>query len=146
MVDLNEDITSTHTTQMFQLLGLHELIINKHKNKTLQPTWNRGFIPIDGIFISKSLKPTASGYTSLSYFPSDHMALWTDLNITNVFGSKIPQTIHPNANWLKLRDPNVVKTFNRYYSKFIISKKLLEIINNVYWRWSIPVSFNDQDE
>ena len=75
MVDLNEVVTATPITQMFQSLGLHKAIVKKHKNKILQPTWSRGSVLIDEIFISKSLKPTASGYISFNSFPSDHRAL-----------------------------------------------------------------------
>ena len=41
IANLNEDITSTPITQMFQLLGRHEAIINK-QTKLLHPIWNRG--------------------------------------------------------------------------------------------------------
>ena len=90
MVDLNEDVTSTHITQFFQSLRLCKAIINKHKNKILKSTWNRGSVPIDGIFVSNFINPTTSGYAAFSNFPSDHRVLWIDLNITNLFGSKIP--------------------------------------------------------
>ena len=60
MGSFNEDVTSPVITCMFSSLVVYDVIIVRHPYSPLQLTWNRGSVPIDRIFISRSIHPTVT--------------------------------------------------------------------------------------
>ncbi len=69
--------------------GLHEAILTKHRDKPTVATYNRNHDckPIDGIFA------TAGGYYAFDEaIQSPHRALWVDIDLASVFGTKLGPT------------------------------------------------------
>ena len=85
------------------------------------PTRLPGSRPIDGLFITLGLTGLKCGY--LECF-SDHKALWIDVPIPLVFGSRIPPIVRPAARRLKTTDPRIVH-------------KYLQLLHQEYTRHSI---------
>jgi hypothetical protein len=63
-LDANEDVREGPVSDMFERLGLQEVILTRHYNYSPPATYNRNTqqVPIDGIFISSELKVTGAGY------------------------------------------------------------------------------------
>ena len=77
MVDLNEDVASDNITSFFYNLQLEEAITDRHATlQGIQPTYQRGSRPIDGIFMSQHLEIQAGGYLPFGAASSDHRAIW----------------------------------------------------------------------
>jgi exonuclease III len=92
MGDFNEDVRSHFISRFFDSLGMHESIIGKH-GENAPNTFYQGTVPIDGIFMTKNLIATRSGYTQTSWgMPSDHRLLWIDIRLSDMLGEHAPIT------------------------------------------------------
>ena len=76
--DWNENVKEHNITDWMALFGLKEAVASLHSGRP-PPTYHRGSDPIDGIFISKELDPSRSGYLDFGELPGDHRGLWMDL-------------------------------------------------------------------
>jgi len=125
-MDANEDLshpTSKVQTAMYELGLEHPMYENFHPS--LPNTCKRGSAPIDGMFVTEGLRPSAMGYFSFDEFPSsDHRVLWLDFDNTELFGNRIPNIITPAARRLKLEDPAVVERFVSHYTAYLKKTKL----------------------
>ena len=89
MGDFNENVTNKRFTTGLGQLGLVEVLSNKYGKPP--NTYNRGTIPIDGIFASTSLQITQGGYTASDWgMQSDHRLLWIDICSNEMFGNLHP--------------------------------------------------------
>lgn len=121
-MDCNEDVTSDAWHSWLHKRGLSNGIIPNHGPSP--STYHKGSYPIDGIFVSSTIKVTRSGYHPFGTFPSDHRSLWIDVSYTNAFGYQMPNVVIPNARHLKTGDPHIVQKFNSEYTKYIRYHKL----------------------
>ena len=106
IMDANEDVT----TQQFQTwLQQNDLVeaIAAHREERAPATYHRGSKQIDGIFISTSINPIASGFLPFGVFPSDHRAIWIKISFDNMFGYKMKRITTPQARRLKCNNPKV---------------------------------------
>ena len=62
-------------TNKLKQLGLYKSITDFHEEKDIQPTYNRGQLPIDRLFLSHSITITSGGYLPFSKVPLDYRAL-----------------------------------------------------------------------
>ena len=108
--DWNEKINSDNITQWMALFDLRELVTSLHDGDP-PPTYNRGRDPIDGIFGSSNLNPSATGYLEFDRIPGDHCGLWIDVPNTQLLGYKMKDIPRHKARRLKLEDPRVVKKY-----------------------------------
>ena len=90
MIDLNENITSQNITDTFQQIGLREAITTKYGHTGTVPTYQRGQVPIDGIFLSPTLKISIGGYFPFHAFPTDHRFIWAKISFASCFGYRLP--------------------------------------------------------
>ena len=74
-IDLNKHIINSEEAKRLQDIGLFDAISEKYYSLGLVPTYQRGQVPIDGIFISPSLAITTGGYFSIGYVSSNYRAL-----------------------------------------------------------------------
>jgi len=86
VIDLNKHIIHSNKAKQLHNIRLVEAIIDKHHNLELVPTYQRGQVPIDSIFISSSLLITSGGYFLLDLAPTNHCTLWIKIKISLVFG------------------------------------------------------------
>lgn len=124
MMDLNEDITSTAIVHLFSQIGLKEAITTQNGPSGVEPTYNRGSYPIDGIYTSSTLVTTASGYLPFGEFPSDHRGLWLKVDFSSAFGAKMDPFIPPAVRRLNCDNPTWVKKFQNSYESYITQHKL----------------------
>ena len=54
MMDANEDVTCPEMVNALRYVGLVEAITTKHKDSGFVPTYQRGSVPVDGLWISPS--------------------------------------------------------------------------------------------
>eukprot|EP00978_Attheya_sp_CCMP212_P011445 scaffold28228_cov35-Attheya_sp.AAC.1 len=81
-------------------------------------THARGSLPIDGIFGTAGLKPTACGFTPFDHgIGGDHRLVWIEFTYVNAFGHRLPALDRPLGRRLKLNDPRVKKSFRLHREK-----------------------------
>jgi len=112
MADMNKDVCSPIIKNTFRAVGLVEGLTSQH----LRPpaTNNQGSNPIDSIFVPITLLDQCqTGYLEFSEaVPSNHQALWLDINAQSVSPIE-PETIkRPWAHWLQCCNPHVVQRYN----------------------------------
>jgi hypothetical protein len=91
MMDVNEDVRRGDTDNLFQFLGMTEVILCRHSSKSPPATYNRNNNrdPIARIWITSMLPCRARGY-----FPfkgeaqSDHRLLFIEIEASNAFGNQ----------------------------------------------------------
>ena len=69
MIDLNERITSDTVIELFENVGLAEAITHHHRAAGLVPTHQRESKLIDGIYTSRTLQVSSSGYLPFGIIP-----------------------------------------------------------------------------
>jgi hypothetical protein len=67
ILDANEDIRKGYAQEQFAKLGLVEAIVDRHGDAP--PTYDDGSKPIDGIFVSPTLKGCRCGYEAFGDGP-----------------------------------------------------------------------------
>jgi hypothetical protein len=73
---------------------------------------NTNHEPIDGIWVTSGLKAPSAGYLSFGDgCPSDHRALWIDLDYDGVFGYKGHPHVPPAIRRLNSRNPRIVEKY-----------------------------------
>ena len=125
LADMNSDVNCTAINNWCEQHNLREIITKTHQTTNgYSPTYHRGTIPIDGIFISSNISVHKCGYLPFDAFPSDHRAIWIDLQINEIFGSKMCTLHRPAARRLKCGDPRIMKKWKKVYTRFIKQHKL----------------------
>jgi hypothetical protein len=121
-IDMNDDIRTSAFSKALQQQGLVDICTTKHGNNA-PPTYARGSAPIDGIFVSKSLLRSASGYLPIA---CDHRVLWIDIPYALAFGRSLKFIPQPQPKRLTLQDPRVVKKYNANLYTFLKESSFLE--------------------
>ena len=119
LIDLNEEVTSSPAARKLISLGLQECITNRHSEDMPPPTCIKGSKPIDGIFLSPTLHITKGGYLPFNHFPTDHRALWIDLDMDNLCGNTMAPILHPQARRLKCNDPTTQNKWIKLYTSYL---------------------------
>ena len=100
------------------------------------PTYNRGSVPIDGLFVSRTLRGLKCGYDG---FVWDHRLLWIELPLTIAFGHDVPPIAQAKARRLKCEDPRVVKRYLEVYKADILQFGMLKLAKGLQeWASFIP--------
>ena len=145
LMDCNEDVRNRRFKQKMLNAGLTEAITNDNERLTC-PTHSRGSTPIDGIFISHTIHPRASGYLPFGEFPSDHRAIWIDISHENAFGSNTLKTVRPRARKLKSNDPKVRNKFIKDYENHLRQHKAIPKLYDLQNRMTLPLRREDSSE
>ena len=128
-MDANENVGNIHITNRFEAVGLKEAILDKHREKEgIQPTYQRGREPIDGIFISHNLEIEEAGYLPFGEGPSDHRGLWIKIKEDDIFDYSMGKVTPPSARRLTLDNPRVTKKWVNIYKEFLLEHNLFERI------------------
>ena len=92
MGDWNESVQGKMMKQWMGIFGLEEAITGLHEGEA-PATYQRGRLPIDGIYVSPSILPSRGGYLPFGMIPGDHRGIWIDIERKHFFGynmSNIP--------------------------------------------------------
>lgn len=114
-LDANEDVRRGDTATIFASLGMREVILDAHANKSPPATCDKNMNrePIDGIFATPGLGILAGGYSPFnSGCPSDHRYLWIDITYQDAYGYPAPPLVSPEVRRLKTTDLKMVKKYN----------------------------------
>jgi hypothetical protein len=114
-MDANEDVRKGTVHDTFAALGLREAILEKHHDQSPPATQNRNTKrqPIDGIWVSSSLKISAGGYLPFGdACPSDHRMLMIEIQYSVAFGQRPQEIDKLKPKRLKTSDPRLVKKYN----------------------------------
>ncbi len=129
--DFNEDVRDHPIRPMFDKFNMHELILAQHGNNAPN-TFRNGSTPIDAIFGTKGIDIISGGYTSGRWgTPSDHRALWVDIDIYSTFGGLSPPLWKPRMRRLKLEDPVTVNKFIQLRTKHMDKHQLLQLRDQI---------------
>jgi hypothetical protein len=125
MGEFNEDIRANCIKNMFQGLGMREIILERRGNTAPNTYWD-GTVPIDGIFITLDIHAIQGGYTPTRWgINSDHRLLWIDIDESSIFGNESTTFWRPHARRLKMDDPRIVKRYNHIRETLIKKDNLL---------------------
>jgi hypothetical protein len=126
MIDLNDNILNSEASRQLQSIGLKEGITQRHDEKQIMSTCNRGNYAIDGIFVSSTIMIQKGGYCPFNIFPSDHRALWIDVTMSNLCGNKMAAVMHPQARRLKCNSPKVQEKWRELYLQALHDKSAVQ--------------------
>ena len=111
-LDVNDDVRDTREgtfTRKMNQLGLVESISDQYGHDG-PATYKNGSNPIDGIYVSRTLRGLKCGY--LPFHPSfDHRLGWIEIPMIIAFGDNIPQIVKSSARRLKCEDPRIVQKY-----------------------------------
>ena len=120
LADMNSDINSNKIKSWCATYNLKEIITDKHKNnQEVEPTYHKGSLPIDGVFITPNITVHKCGYLPFGALPSDHRCIWIELKVSETLGSKMSPLNKPQARRLKCSDPRIMKKWEKAYKRFI---------------------------
>ena len=139
--DWNEDVNDVQR-KYFGPLGIREVLLEKYG--PAPNTFEFGSKPIDGIFMSSTLKIQQGGYLPFGDgVDSDHRSLWVDIPYSDAFGhnTSIPRLL---ARRLTCKHPAIRDRFISAYEKFVTEHRLLEKTQALLERATYPLSQYDQ--
>jgi hypothetical protein len=146
MGDFNESTNSDNITQYFDEFGLTDALTLMHPTSQPSPTYNRGINPIEGIFISATVRTHYGGYLPFGLFPSDHRCIWIDIDIDATLGALPDGMTVPQARRLKCEDPALVQKFLNTYEDQLQQHNLINRAFSLQSRLTVPITFDDQRE
>lgn len=106
-IDANEDVRTGSFARNMHGLGLSDICTSRHGIDP-PPTYARGSLPIDAIFVSASLLQSRCGYTKIV---SDHRVLWVDIPHQSLFGTRLSSLPGRSPQRLVLNDPRIVSKY-----------------------------------
>jgi hypothetical protein len=126
ILDANEDIRKGYAQEQFNRLGLSESVIDRHGQQAPN-TYIDGSDPIDGIFVSPTLRGCKCGYAAFGDGPPGitHRLVWIDIPVSQAFGN-VMQSRKFTARKLQNYDPRITAKYLKVYKKFLKSHKLDE--------------------
>ena len=97
---------------------MREVILEAHDHRKAPPTHQRGSKPIDGIWATAGISPTACGYCEFGKgFPGDHRLLWIDIDYVSAFRClSLPLNRH-KACKVSMKNPRSIKNNSEYISQ-----------------------------
>ena len=107
--DLNEDISSDAIRTTLLRAGLTDICTTRHGRPP--PTSTEGSSPIDGIFVSSTLRSCRCGILDF-YNSMDHRPVWIDVPHSLAFGYNVEHPAPRRLTRLNLKDARCV---TRYY-------------------------------
>ena len=119
-IDCNEDARSGAIAKMLRCLGMKDAILGLHSKSDPPETCNKNHNrrPIDGIFVTSGIKPTAGGYSSYGQMmDSDHRTLWIDIPFTSFLGHNPPNRPNRQPRRLRGKDPRTTEKYNHITKK-----------------------------
>ena len=120
-IDANKDIRTGKIQKMLtKKIHLRDAILDLHSNDSPPETCNKNTkrVPIDGIFVSHGIQPTAGGYSSYGQTASsDHRTLWIDIPFTSMLGFNPPNRPTKPKRRLKGKDPRNRQRYNKLTKK-----------------------------
>ena len=129
-MDANDDVRRSTLKSRLEKLGLVESITSRH-GLNGPPTYDRGSAPIDGLFVSRTLRGLKCGYDG---FVWDHRLLWIEIPLTIAFGHDVPPIIKAKARRLKCEDPRVVKRYLEAYKADILQFDMMGLAKRLQER------------
>jgi hypothetical protein len=111
-MDANDDVTKGPIARAMREAGLVDVI--SHRHGTGPATFQRGVVPIDGMFVTPSLGGCVCGYVE---GVSDHAVVWVDIPYPVAFGLDYEIGTKPPPRRLKCSDPRVVRRYVQILEK-----------------------------
>eukprot|EP00978_Attheya_sp_CCMP212_P007809 scaffold18161_cov56-Attheya_sp.AAC.6 len=144
MGDFNEDIRGPTIMEFFEKMGMRNLFLDM-QGQDMPGTHARGSLPIDGIFGTAGLKPTACGCTPFDHgIGGNHRLVWIEFTYVNAFSHRLPALGRPVGQRLKLNDLRVKKSFRLHREKFAKQHNLRKQMFSVESDASYPPSQVEQ--
>jgi hypothetical protein len=106
-IDANTDTRAGDFPQILASIGILNIFQRKFGN-TIPPTYARGSIPIDSIFVTASLLNSEAGFLPII---GDHRALWLDIPQSIAFGRELENIQPVRPSRLSLQDPRIIKKY-----------------------------------
>ena len=147
MGDFNHHLESPPMVNFVSSLNLHNIHKTLHMSFNPNiPTFNRGSQTIDAIFASQGISAIKGGFLDFDHFPTDHRALWGDLDISATFGHISPMPHTPQKRRLQCEDPRAVEKFCSEYKALIKKSDLTGRVNKLMESISGTLTVNQRLE
>ena len=134
LVDANEDTSCGKLWQRLRQpdLDMHEGIQTKHPNLPKTPTFRDGWVPIDGIFVTKDLPLETGTWLAVGKAPGDHRHAVVDIKWNILLGECVHKIVRPNARRLSTRILKARKKYVIRLEEHSRGHKLLQRLHHVY--------------
>ena len=143
MIDANEDVRDGPLSKRLRELGLISPIQTKFGSLNMPPTYHRGSVPIDAIFVSPSVCVDKTGMLEFGNGPGDHRAIFIDVHQQYIIGED-PYKIHrQQARRLISTNPMVVDRFNRDFEFQLSRNHVHEQMEALYNSCSNPMTTSE---
>ena len=96
-------------------MGLMSVLQTRFGRPYMPPTFQRGSIPIDNIFVSPSISASRAGMLEFGNGPGDHRALFLDVCQESLIGLDSYKIHRQPVRRLISTNPVVIDRFNRDY-------------------------------
>ena len=90
------------------------------------PTHQKGSLPIDGIFTSRTIAVHKAGYLEFGAIKSDHRILWIKVHPNCLLGFKPPKIFHFTARSLQCTIPTVQDLWKKLYKERLRQHNLIQ--------------------
>jgi hypothetical protein len=131
MLDANEDVRSGPLATLFTEIGLREGITSHHHDLPSPKTYNRGRLPIDGIFLTGDLIVNNAGWLPFDKSLGDHRLGYIDMDWSNFVGSDALHIVRPPARRLSTQIPRALQSYNGHLEKFFTQHKILLRLHHI---------------
>ena len=121
--DFNEDLNNSAFVEDLGHLGISS-VMSKHRGAT-PATQNRGSTTIDGIFVSKNLRVSASGFSDFGDGPGDHRTVFVDIPKVDLEGNDLSPFQQMPRRRLISTDGKVSGRFNELFLAQVERNSLL---------------------
>ena len=125
MIDVNQNVVTGTFTKLMEEIGLQS-IFKRLDMKDLPPTHHRGRHPISTIYISSHLCPIRAGILPKTVgVQGDHRNIYVDITNDSLLGVYMYKIIPPPMKRLQLKDPRIVKKFQKAVKKHLSHNNML---------------------
>ena len=146
MGDWNQDVVDKEMKEKFKSHNLIPAITNHHSDKTIPATQNRGRKAIDEIFVSPNIKINKSGFLEHGKLPSDHRAIWIQIDTSIIIGTNPDPPTNPEARRLKCGDPRTIKKYNTALNEYLNYNGFYPRLNELLTTYSNPLTNEEKIE
>ena len=139
MLDANEDVHDGLLSKSLVLMGPVSVQQSRFGRTMMTPTYQRGSVPIDNIFVSRSITSVRADMLGFGNDPGDHRALFYVKQLTLIGDD--PYKIHRQpARRLISTNPIIVDRFNRDYESQLPLNHVHEQMQELYNTFDTPMT------
>ena len=130
-MDINDDVRKCECSKKLNNIGMKEIIINSHKERSPPSTHNRNRTrkPIDSIWASNGVEAVSCGFLPFhdeKGFHSDHRLVWVDFCNESLLGHRPQRIFRAPRSKVKSNNPISREKYIDRTKKLYIEEEIIE--------------------